>query len=492
MNSKSVESWLNNANAVIYKHRHYIIASYLILSVIFFSIQFDLLRNWDMLVRILNSNYLFHNGNYFENQRALLESFIIGILSFVFGSYAVFAFIALFTVIFFISIYVFSKAFNVEYIILLGILLNPFFLFYAVKNGSELPMYSFLILFISFVKIKNPLAGLFIAFAFVSKYDSVFFLPLALFLIDKKLIVSLKRILVFMGIMLLSLAPFFLYNILLYHDLLFTFFTSISKNSPVLSSAGISNVNSVYLGFYELLCLVPITVMVYLFRGRKSVRLIREKRKEIAILSISSAIALFLYFFASGLYVNGLGYYRFFLVVTVSLTLLLSIFTNRKMLLFTVIFFIISMVVAYHLIFSQNFSLTQLNNEITATKQLLIQKYGTANCTVQSNNWVYLDYYGISATYIRGENYSQYPILSAGKTTGNYTLQNEMNGIYMYTYGISSSKCTFTPVIDLKYGIKYDINASRSNSSIGCYYVYGKVHSKFILSSCIFLVNTFR
>lgn len=282
MYKKTIYKWIKEANNFLYKYRYYIIASYLVLSVLFFFIQFDLLKNWDMLVRILNSNYLFHNGDYFENQRALLESFIIGIFSFVFGKYSVYAFIAFFTVIFFISVYIFSKAFKLEYVILLGILLNPFFLFYSIKNGSELPMYSFLILLISFIKLKKPIAGVFMALAFVSKYDSILFLPMALFLIDKKLIPSVKRILIFAGIALLALLPFFLYNIILYHDFLFTFFMSLHENSPSLTSTGISNAKYTYQGFYELISLIPLVVLILVFK-RGIIKDIQEKKEKLQL-----------------------------------------------------------------------------------------------------------------------------------------------------------------------------------------------------------------
>lgn len=480
----------DGVTAILYRYRHYLIAAYFILSVIFFFVQFDLLKNWDMLVRILDSNYFFHNGNYFEPQRALLESFIIGLLSFVFGSYSVFAFIAFFTFVFFLAVYFFSKSFGVEYVILLGILLNPFFLFYAIKNGSELPMYSFIIFFISFVKLKKPIAGVFFALAFVSKYDSLFMLPIALFLIDKKYLESAKRIALFIAVTLLALTPFFAYNLILYHDPLFTFFMSLAENAPSLSSFQITNHSYFYQGFYELLSLLPL-VAVILFFNRNVIKTIKKKKREFSIIVLLSILAFMIYVFASGLYSSGTGYYRFFLFVTVSLTLLVSVLTKREMLLLTVIFFAVSLLIAYHFLFSQNFSITTLNSEVSAAKQLLLQKYGTTNCTLQSNNWVYLDYYGISATYIHVGNYSQYPIISFGKMAGNYTLQNETDGIYLYTYGISDSKCSFTPVIDFKYGVNYDINLSMENNRIGCYNLYSKVHYAFVLSACLSVMKAF-
>ena len=101
MIKNTLQKKFDSITAFLYKYRYYIVTAYFVLSVIFFFVQFDLLKNWDMLVRILDSNYLFHNGGYFEPQRALLESFLIGLLSFVFGGYSVFAFIVFFTFMFF-------------------------------------------------------------------------------------------------------------------------------------------------------------------------------------------------------------------------------------------------------------------------------------------------------------------------------------------------------------------------------------------------------
>jgi hypothetical protein len=490
MKTTKFSRYVKKLDNFVYTHRKYLILAYLIISIIFFFLQFKILNNWDMLVRILNSNYLFHGGSYFENQRALLESFTIGLLSFVFGAYAVYAFIALFTAIFFVAVYFFCKAFKIEYILVLGILLNPFFLFYAIKNGSELPMYSFLILFVSFIRLKKPIAGLFMALAFVSKYDSLFFLPLYLFIIDRNLLKSVKRILMLIGITLLALVPFFVYNALTYHDMFFSFFMSLNQNAPAVSSFSVSNASAFYTGFLELLVLVPLIFMVIFLNWKKLYRIIKNKIRDIAILSSMAALSMLIYIFASGLYVNGLGSYRFFLLFTVSLTLLLSLFTNRKMLLLTVLFFIVSVIIAYHMLLLQPLLSNTLTEQTSAAKTLLIQKYGTDNCTVQSNNWVYLDYYGISATYIRGvQNYSQYPIINFGKLSGNYTFYGEKDGIYLYTYGISNTKCSFTPVIDLKYGVNYYINLSRENSSLGCKMLYDKVHSSLVFSMCKFIIK---
>ena len=88
-------SYLEEASDFISKNRLYFLIGYFAVSAVLFSLQFDLLRNWDMLTRILNANYMFHNGFYFEPERALLESFVIGMLSFLMGTYAVYGFMVI-------------------------------------------------------------------------------------------------------------------------------------------------------------------------------------------------------------------------------------------------------------------------------------------------------------------------------------------------------------------------------------------------------------
>lgn len=490
---KKVVRKFERVNDFLYKYRKYLVVAYLILSIIFFIIQFNLINNWDMLVRILNGNYLFHNGQYFEYQRALLESTVIGLLAFAFGSYAVYAFIALFSVIFFIALLLFSRAFKVEYVLLLGIVLNPFLLYYGIKNGSEIPLYAFLILFVSMIKLKRPIAGMFFALAFVSKYDAVMFLPLALFLIDKRILESLKRIGLFIGILLVSLLPFFAYNLILYHNPLFTFEFAFSQSSAqnLILGPGMTNIANVYGGFLELVVFVPIVAFILLF-NRDVLKEIKQRKRELALLAAAAAIALVIYLMASGLYVGGLGYFRFFLGPTLFLSLLSALFLKRGALLFTLIFFAISILLAYNILYAQQFGTPTMQIEVSSARSLLYATYNTTNCTVQSNNWVYLDYHGISATYIWGVNYSQYPIISFGALAGNYSLLGQSNGIYLYGYGASKRYCSYTPVIDFKYGVNFAINASRANNTVGCYLAYNRLSSTLLLDACKFLASITR
>ena len=475
-------------NDFLYKYRKYLVVAYLVLSIVFFIIQFNAINNWDMLVRVLNGNYLFHNGQYFENQRALLESTVIGLLAFVFGNYAIYAFLALFSVIFFAALFVFSRAFNVEYVLLLGIVLNPFFLYYGIKNGSEIPLYAFLILFISMIKLKKPVAGMFFALAFVSKYDAAMFLPLALFLIDKKILESLKRIGLFVGILLVSLTPFFAYNLMLYHNPLFTFESAFAQNGAQDLISGVASISNAYGGFLELIIFAPIIMFILLF-NKNVLKEIKQRKRELALLAVAAAIGLLIYLMASGLYVNGLGYFRFFLGPTLFLSLLSALFLKRWALLFTLLFFAISILLAYNLLYSQQFGAPAIQTEVSSAKSLLYAAYNTTNCTVQSNNWVFLDYYGISATYIRGTNYSQYPIMNFGMLKGNYTLIGQSDNIYLYSYGTPTNHCIHTPITDFKDGVNYDITASRADNTIGCYLAYNKLSSMLLLDACKYLAS---
>ncbi len=486
-------SAFQKVNDFLYRNRKYMVVAYIVATVVFFSLEFGFLMNWDMLVRIMNANYLFHGGQYFEDQRALLESFLIGIFSFVLGPYAVYAFIALATVIFFVAVYYFSKSFGIDSVLTLGVVFNPFFLFYAIRNGSELPMYAFLILFIAMIKAKKPqYAGIFMALAFVSKYDSLFLLPLALFLVDWNAVGSLKRLGVFAASALLALVPFFAYNLALYHNIFFTFASSFYQNSATLAGTFSSGSGYIATGFEELVVLIPLAAMVLLLKKRKT-SLLKSRKSDVLILLSALFLFFVIYILVSHMFSAGLNYFRFFLPVTLFATLILSLFLDKRMVLLTLLFFVVSMVLAYQILYSQPFNSSVLGGQISAAKSLLYSAYNTTNCTVQSNNWVFLDYYGISATYPRGENYSQYPIIgfgplgasAASMVGGNYTLKGEKDGIFLYGYGVSDTACRYTPVVDLEYGVNSDISQSSANDTIACHLIYSKLRLSAVLDACI-------
>ena len=72
---------------------------------IFSALVFDYLKNWDMLVRLLDARHIFFNGYYYEPMRALFESFVIGLFLFISKPYAIYFFIFFVSAVFFVSVY---------------------------------------------------------------------------------------------------------------------------------------------------------------------------------------------------------------------------------------------------------------------------------------------------------------------------------------------------------------------------------------------------
>ena len=71
---------------------------------IFSALVFNYIKNWDMIVRILNARHMFFNSYYYEPMRALFESFVIGLFSFISQPYAIYFFIFFVSAVFFIAI----------------------------------------------------------------------------------------------------------------------------------------------------------------------------------------------------------------------------------------------------------------------------------------------------------------------------------------------------------------------------------------------------
>jgi hypothetical protein len=116
---KTIGKYYSIFSDFIYKNRKFVILSLFIALSVFFSLEFYYIRIWDYLVRIMDAQFFFHGGTYFEIPRAILESVIIGLYGFVMGPLAIYGFIITATVIFFLAVYDFSKAFKLKMLLVL-------------------------------------------------------------------------------------------------------------------------------------------------------------------------------------------------------------------------------------------------------------------------------------------------------------------------------------------------------------------------------------
>ncbi len=72
---RTLKELTSNLSKIIEKHKRKILIAYIVALVAFFSVQFILLQNWDMLVRIMNANFLFHHGYYLKTKEHHLKKY---------------------------------------------------------------------------------------------------------------------------------------------------------------------------------------------------------------------------------------------------------------------------------------------------------------------------------------------------------------------------------------------------------------------------------
>mgnify|MGYP001626174455 CR=1 FL=1 len=486
-NEENINRVLNRISNIIYSYRMLIILSYLVLIVIFFSVQFHLLQNWDMLSRILNANFLFHNGNYFEDQRAPLENLLIGIFSLFLGGYAVYAFIALSTLIFFLSLSAFSDAFNIKLLVLVLIVFNPFFLFYSMKNGSELLLFSFLIFYVSSIKKRDPLSGLFLALAFLSKYDALFFSPLLLFMLRKDLR-SIRNFFLAIITFLTTLTPYFVYNFSVFHNSIYPLAKSFIENSGSGLIPSISGNLEKYgwLGLYELIPIAVITSFIIIFEGKYLRKILKDRSKilDVSILSLSVIISIYIYLAVGHLFTEGIGVYRFFLGISLFLTLLLALFTKKVDITWLLPFAAASFMIAVIMLNTVYPVALSNQNLLRMGISAFSSLYNTTNCTVESNEWVPLNYYGLSATYIRNDTPSLPIVNFYGPINTTLPLRYDKNEIYIY----GGQKCVYIPPVDLPGGYYNDVNLSKADPALACRWLFdSKIKSSLLLDTCEYL-----
>ena len=433
-------SLVEKSATFLYNERKIITVIALVSFFIFASLEFFFLRNWDMLVRILNANYLFHSGYYFQPETALLESLIIGLFSYPLGNYAVYAFIGITVLTFVFSIKEFASAFNSDFYLTLLLLMSPFIIFYGIKNGSDLFVISFIILFIAYVKKKSPLSGLFMGLAFLSKYYSILFFPIIFFMLRKNR-KDITNFLLAILILIAVLTPYFIYNFLEFGNFIFTFAMSFLDFTVEVSSS----MPFVYTGLEELI--VPAIALVILSITRKSRKIKKILSLDTYILFVGLIISAYLYYASNWLMVGGLGAFRFALPTLVFSSLILSRFLKKEDIIWLAPFFAISLVIA---IFIMEPMIPQTGvGEFKAAVSAFSSVYNTTNCTASSDFWVDLNYYGLPAesSVNYSGNYSGTPIVNLNSVNTTYPLVYHNSTYYSRIFIYGGNYCTYHKVI---------------------------------------------
>lgn len=212
-----------------------------LVSTTFFLFQHKFYLGWDFAAYVINAKYFFHGGDYFEVYRAPMISIIIGLLLFL-GTLAEYLYVLVVSVLFFYSTIAFSDAcfdkyfkdfkFSKKYTRLTFylLLMTPFLLKFGLVEGTELLGLAFIQLFLAYL-IKGKLSGHFLGLAFLSRYN---FLTFGIFILFEK---DFKKILKNIGLFILTIIPWLVYNFIKWGNPLTSFVDSYYLN--VVSRQGI-------------------------------------------------------------------------------------------------------------------------------------------------------------------------------------------------------------------------------------------------------------
>ena len=186
------------------------------ISTLLFLYQHSTTIVWDFSAYILNAQYLFYQGTYFEVYRAPIMPLLLGFFL-IFKSLAPYLYIVFTSSLFLysnikLSGVIYKKYFS-KYLIKKSTIfflfyffsLSPFVLKYGISTGTELLSLAFFELFLIFY-IENKLSGHFLALAFLTRYNFLLFVPLLLLNKDYKKI--LKNFLIFFAM----IFPWLLFN----------------------------------------------------------------------------------------------------------------------------------------------------------------------------------------------------------------------------------------------------------------------------------------
>lgn len=150
-------------------------------SLFFFFLGHFLYQGWDFSVYVLNAQYMFSEGDYFELYRAPLMSVLLGVFSFFGWKAAEYMYILFASVLFFFSSISLARSLKLNEFYFYLFSVNAFVLLFGLVEGTELLSLALLELFLLFL-IKNKwYAGFFLGLVCLTRYPLVVFFPLLLF-----------------------------------------------------------------------------------------------------------------------------------------------------------------------------------------------------------------------------------------------------------------------------------------------------------------------
>ncbi len=341
-----------------------------ILSTTFFLFQHFKSVSWDFMAYSLNARYFIGNSEYFEWVRPPLTPFLISLFNIFTWKIAEYGYIIFVSTLHLFSCVCLSKRlkFNPTCFYILSI--NPFLLFNGVFVGTELLAISLFQLMIAYLDYS----GIFLALLFLTRYPTIIFSPVILFLKNHKKII--KNIIFFC----LIAGIWFLFNY-------------IKTGNPLTSMLDIyakdiksGSYHTMPFNFLDILKVGLYLIPLALFGLLKKIKKIKEMNKFDYIMILILFLVIFQYYsipFKSARYL-------FLLLLPLIYFSMLFIKDSKyvKPIIFIILLFnIISIFYLFSIL------PTQENIYEEAISHL------PDNCIVSSNAWVPVNYYGRPSTF---------------------------------------------------------------------------------------------
>ncbi len=348
----------------------------------FFLLVHFLYQGWDFSTYVLNAQYLFDSGDYFEISRAPLMSVLLWCLSLFGWRIAEYLYIIFISGLFFISSYLLARGLKLNEIYFYLFSINAFVLLYGLVEGTELLALAFLELFLFFLIKNRWYAGFFLGLVCLTRYPMVVFFPLVIFHKSWKIRIASAFAFVF------AFIPWLIYNQIVWGNLFYSIADSYSLNILYRDYVPhVFHLASVIIAANILFPLVILGIIIFIKK--------REFRRDTLI--ILAAIVVTIY----SVYSVKADVLRYYLPLTIPFAFFsvyaFHSFSEKQKKYFLVIFFIFT-------IFALLFGLNKLEEKIPDYTNIFEEIEDIKDCQLSSNIWVDLSYRGIlSEPYPRRE-----------------------------------------------------------------------------------------
>jgi hypothetical protein len=380
--------------------------------------------------RFLSGSFVNNRGWQIQYDTFYIEPYREAIASLIFvpfillGYHPILGYLIVLYLLFALAIWFFCKSLKFDVLLGYGLMLSPFFVYLSLMvNGTEILSLSLLLIAIGFIFRKSSFAGIFIGAAGLAKYPILIFLPLLLFLGDK------KKIAVSYLLFALTTLPWLAFNYIFYGNLLEAYIGSITLNVTNNPSFSIPII-PILLSFAIPAFVLAVGLLYVKAGGRKLKGSIASALREssftrFALVFLVLALAAYVVMAKSSGFFDQVRYAyclygagAFFALIILQHEIR-SVKNLGKVVALTAIVILSISPVTYYAITRDYSSAGNVNSRNSTVKASIVElgAMGYANCRVESNAWVYLLYLNVSAyspLYLNATVASEYPIVVFG------------------------------------------------------------------------------